>query len=89
MKVLTKKLSEGKKQLSKIIDNKNGQTTTNKREILLIVRSFYAELYEKTTTEIGVGIPVIQNQGSEEIPVITQDEIKNCLKERTKLASKI
>lgn len=56
MKVLRKKLSEGKKQLSKIIDNKNGQTTT---------RRFYAELYKKTTTtQIGVGIPVIQNQGS-------------------------
>ncbi|KAH1028465.1 hypothetical protein HUJ05_001819 [Dendroctonus ponderosae] len=82
MKVLRKKLSEGKKQLSKIIYNKNGQTTTNKRDILLIVRSFYAELYKKTTTtEIGVGLPVIQNQGSEVIPETTQDEINNCLKD--------
>ncbi|KAH1028359.1 hypothetical protein HUJ05_001719 [Dendroctonus ponderosae] len=81
MKVFRKKLSEGKKQLNKIIDKKNGQTTTNKRDILLIVRSFYAELDKKTsTTEIGVGIPVIQNQGSEDIPEITQDEINNCLK---------
>jgi len=46
------------------------------------VRSFYAELYKKPTTkEIGVGIPAIQNQGSEDIPIITQDEINNCLKD--------
>lgn len=82
MKVLRKKMSEGKKQFSKIIDNKNGQTTTNKRDILQIVRNFYAELYKKnTTTKTGAGIPVIQNQGSEDIPEITQDEINNCLKD--------
>lgn len=43
MKVIRKKISEGKKQLSKIIDNKNGHTTTNKRNIQQIVRNFYTE----------------------------------------------
>lgn len=38
MKVLKKKMSWGKKQLSKIIDNKNGQTPINlhKNEHLLL-----------------------------------------------------
>lgn len=37
MKVLRKRLSEGKKQISKIAD-KNGQIKTNKQDILNIVR---------------------------------------------------
>ena len=82
MKVLRRKLSEGKKQISKIIDNKTGKATTNKKDILRIVRDFYAELYKGTTTrEVGTDIPKVQNQGSEDIPEITKDEINNCLKD--------
>lgn len=50
MTVCGKKSPKGKKQLSKIIDNKTGQTTRNQRDIMRIVRDSYTEIYTKTAT---------------------------------------
>lgn len=82
MKVLRKRLSEGRKQISKIMDNKTGQVTTNKQDILRIAREFYAELYSKSTTlEVNTDIPKIKNQGSDDIPDVTLEEIENSLRD--------
>lgn len=63
MKILRKKLSEGKKQIPKITDSKTRLATTNQQEILEIARQFYVDLYKKTTVwESNTNIPKIQNQ---------------------------
>lgn len=81
MKVLRKKFSESKKQISKVI-YKTGQATTKKQGLLRILRDFYSELYRKTVwREAVTGIPKVQNGRSEDIPDITWDKINNCLKD--------
>lgn len=66
IKVSRKKLCEDQKELSELIDNKTGHTTTNKQDVLHILRVFFA------------GIPNVQNQASKDIPDSTQEEINNC-----------
>lgn len=68
MKVLRKRLSDGNKQISKIV-NRNGQFTTNKQGILNIVRDVYKELYRNNRTLNNI-----------KIPDITLDKIQNSLK---------
>lgn len=81
LKVLKKKLSQGKKNICKLKD-KQGNVKTNREEILKIVETFYAELYKKQTegTPDDKIIKVL-NQGSEDIPEITISEINGALSE--------
>ncbi|XP_044759008.1 craniofacial development protein 2-like [Coccinella septempunctata] len=86
MKVLRRKLRNGKGEMNKL-RNKQGNITTNRNEILKTVEEFYQILYESRqevdeeyeadflTSKKGV-----VNQGSEEIPDITMGEIELALK---------
>lgn len=79
LKVLKKKLSQGKKDIYKLRD-KQGIVRTNREEILKIVESFYAELYKKQAEGTsGDKITRVLNQGSEDIPEITVSEITRAL----------
>jgi len=85
LKVLRKKLTNGKKEILKL-KNRQGRETTNREELLQVVEEFYTELYrnrhklELETKETRKETGII-NQGSEELPEITIDEIKLSLKE--------
>ncbi|KAH1008055.1 hypothetical protein HUJ04_005206 [Dendroctonus ponderosae] len=84
LKVLRRKLNNGKKEIIKL-KIKKGETTSDRNKILAIAEEFYQELYksqqkthntpEKTEKKKGV-----VNQGSEDISEIAKDEIKNALK---------
>ncbi|XP_045460954.1 uncharacterized protein LOC123671253 [Harmonia axyridis] len=88
MKVLRRGLEAGKKQMTKAKD-KNGHITTNREDILRIVEDFYHLLYKsqnevnsdsRTELELLTSKEGIVNQGSEEMPDITLDEIKLALR---------
>ncbi|KAH1028377.1 hypothetical protein HUJ05_001734 [Dendroctonus ponderosae] len=81
LKVLRKKLSGGNRKICKL-RNREGRITTNKQDILRIIEAFYRDLYAKTeTTIITEQIHMIMNQGSEDIPEITTDEIQKSISE--------
>ena len=88
MKVMRRKLGIGKKHIFKL-KTKQGAITTNREEILKIVEDFYQMLYTSqhndtlnsgTEPDIVTAKKGIVNQGSEELPCITIDEIKLALR---------
>lgn len=79
MKVLRRNLSVGKKDIYKL-KNKHGNLTTSRSDILKIVEDFYRELYTRQEeNEEVIIIPKVRNQGSEDTPDITIDEIQAAL----------
>lgn len=81
MKSLRKPFSEGRKNICKLA-KQNGQITTNKMEILKVVEDFYATLYsDKNAVSLNTNIERVQNQGSEDIPNITLNEIRGALRD--------
>ncbi|XP_029658895.1 uncharacterized protein LOC115232884 [Formica exsecta] len=81
MKVLRNKLAIEKTEITKL-ENTNGQITTNKQEILEIVKDFYSNLYgrnEQPVENTFCTIPRILNQGSEDLPKITTGEVLKSL----------
>lgn len=80
-KCLRKTFQEGRKNISKL-KNANNQITSNKTEILNIVENFYATLYsDQKIQSQSRRIPKVENQGSEEIPDISIDELRTALRE--------
>ena len=86
MKIMRRKLGIGKKLIFKL-NTKQGAITTNREEILKIVD--YHMLYTSqhndtlnsgTEPDIVTAKKGIVNQGSEELPCITIDEIKLALR---------
>ena len=83
--MLKRKLNTGKNEILKL-KKRNGETTTNREELLKIVEEFYTELYrsskelEKEPKETKRNGGVL-NQGSEELLEITIQEIELSLKE--------
>lgn len=81
MRVMRKTISEGKKNICKL-RNRAGVITGDKDEILKIVREFYATLYKRNKDgQRTYKIPKIQNQGSEDLPPVTTEEIRAALKD--------
>ena len=84
MKVLRRKLSHGKREIFKLKDNQ-GVATTNREKLLRITENFYTELYTsnhlQTCNSNRRLCKEIINQGSEDIPEITLEEIRNSLSE--------
>ena len=90
LKVLRRRLTNGKKEIIKL-KNKDRTVTTNREELLRIVEEFYTELYrsrqnhkEKQTEKLDKSEKIVINQGSEEMPSISTDEIRNALKKMKK-----
>ena len=93
LKVLRRRLTNGKKEIIKL-KNKDRTVTTNREELLRIVEEFYTELYrsrqnhkEKQTEKLDKSEKIVINQGSEEMPSISTDEIRNALKKMKKKQS--
>jgi len=84
MKVLRRKLSNGKREIFKLKDDQ-GVATTNREKLLRITENFYTELYtsnhQQTNNSKQHLCKELINQGSEDIPEITLEEIRNSLKE--------
>lgn len=90
MKVMRRKLAEGKVEIFKLKDG-TGEETTDRKRLLTIVENFYKELYKSPTTntnnsttqarQTGGKNPRIINVGSEDMPHITTEEVRNSLKE--------
>lgn len=88
MKVLRRDLGSGRREITKL-KNKQGNITANREEILKVVEDFYQSLYRSHREEninrdlepdmISARKGVI-NQGSEELPDISLEEIKFALK---------
>lgn len=79
MKVLRSKLTQGKTEINKL-ENKDGQITTNKKEILEVIKDFYSNLYGKESEGDDIRtVPHILNQGSEELLEITAEEVRKAL----------
>lgn len=76
MKVLRKKLTNGEKEIIKL-RNKEGQPTSNREKIVLIVEEFYETLHKNQLTldPTEPTTPKVTNQGSEDIPDILKDKI--------------
>ncbi|CAG9828320.1 unnamed protein product, partial [Diabrotica balteata] len=81
MKIMRRKLTNGNKQIVKLKD-RNGNITSNREHLLQIVESFYETLYSNQSTLYIVEYQQrkVQNQGSEDIPEISLDEIYKALK---------
>lgn len=79
LKVLRRNSKVGRHNICKL-ENKAGQVTTNKDEIVKIVEDFYEELYRKPDEE-EVPIPRILNRGSEDVPDITYCEVRRAVSE--------
>ena len=81
MKVLRRKLKGGKREIIKL-RNKEGQLTSNREEIIHITETFYETLYksQQIPNSIDKTPPKVVNQGSEDIPDISKDEIYFALK---------
>lgn len=82
-KVLRKQLSTGKSEIIQL-KSKQGKITSNREEMINLVEEFYRELYtsrqkEKLNPNILTRGQGIINQGSEEIPDITIEEIRGAL----------
>lgn len=81
LKVLRRKMALGKKEISKIRDEK-GNIVTDKKEILRVTEDFYRELYKQQQENTSPSSPIkVLNQGSEDIPDITEEEIRGALNE--------
>lgn len=87
MKVLRSKLATGKTQIIKM-KNQQGTIVSDKGEILKIIEDFYTNLYTSTAPEPEAESKIsknghinILNVGSEDIPEITIEEIKETLKQ--------
>lgn len=84
MKVLRAKLKNAKKLIFKLKD-KQGVIQTDRNKILDIAKGFYEDLFRskrpKSHAERSQPRPVIMNVGSEEMPEITEEEVKAALKE--------
>lgn len=81
MKVLRNKLALGRTEIIKL-ENADGQIVTNKQEILETVKDFYANLYCKNEQlRYTEDIPRVLNQGSEEMPDITEEEVLKSMSE--------
>ncbi|XP_056633464.1 uncharacterized protein LOC130443041 [Diorhabda sublineata] len=78
MKVLRRRLADGKKKIVKLKDN-NKKETNNRRELVKIVEEFYKELYRSRREELNIteNKMKVVNQGSELVPEITIEESKN------------
>lgn len=82
MKVLRNKLSLGKKEITKLETTADGKVITNRIDILKTIENFYANLYSnKEHRKITENVPQIMNQGSEEMPPITREEMQKSLSE--------
>lgn len=81
LKIFRKETDIGKQAIHKL-QNKKGDVTSNRKEILNITENFYQQLYNNPDKwTVPAGIPVLINQGSEEIPEITSSEISAAMKE--------
>lgn len=81
MRVLHNKMSKGKSEITKLEDER-GQITSNREEMLKIVEYFYTKLYRSPNqAKASESIPYILNQGSEEMPTITEEEVLKSLSE--------
>lgn len=81
MRVLRRKLNNGKQEINRLKNNK-GDISSNREELLRIVEDFYTELYKSRNEKRDQGKAIkkkIQNQGSEEVPDITEDEINQAI----------
>ncbi|KAF2884493.1 hypothetical protein ILUMI_21689 [Ignelater luminosus] len=78
LKVLRKSTSEDEKNTNRLT-KRNSQLTTNKTEILNTVKKFYTELYIEKAENEDTDSPEIENQGSEDIPCITVQEVQKAL----------
>ncbi|XP_072401100.1 uncharacterized protein [Diabrotica undecimpunctata] len=81
IKVMRQKMATSRKEIFQL-RNKEGEVTTDRQKILEIVEEFYTILYtNQTNNNVNEdGRQKVQNQGSEDIPEITQDEIQYALK---------
>ena len=70
----------GRKEIQKIKDM-HGNIVTHKQEILHSIKLFYQELYTSKQQGIRTDIRKVINQGSEEIPEITEEEIISALRD--------
>jgi hypothetical protein len=83
MKVLRSKQAKGKREIHKL-KNQRGEIVHNKEEIVKVVQTFYEDLY-KSIASIPVEAEAehhrrILNVGSEEIPCVTKEELRQALK---------
>ena len=79
LKVLKQKLMIGTTNIFKL-NNKQGHNIYDKQEILKVIEEHYATLYSRDDSIQEVEIPIIWNQGSEELPDITEEEIESAIK---------
>ncbi|XP_030746598.1 uncharacterized protein LOC115875318 [Sitophilus oryzae] len=70
----------GRKEIQKIKDM-HGNIVTHKQEILHSIKLFYQELYTSKPQGIKTDIRKVINQGSKEIPEITEEEIISALRD--------
>ena len=82
MKVLRSKLMNAKKEIFKLRD-KDGTIQSDRNTILNIAKEFYEDLFSSvrpapttTTEQTHRDRPIIKNVGSEELPDITEEEVK-------------
>src|ERR1700744_719356 len=84
MKVLRAKLKNSKKLIFKLKDTTDA-VQTDRNKILDIAREFYEDLFRskrpKPPVERSEPRPVIMNVGSEELPDVTEEEVKAALNE--------
>lgn len=81
LKVLRRNISIGRRNICKLVD-KQGTVRMSRNEILRIVEIFYSELYEKRNGDVrSVLIMRVLNQGSEDIPDVSSDEMRQTLSE--------
>lgn len=74
-------MSLGKSEITKL-ENEDGQAKINREEILRLLENVYKSLYSNQgKTAWSENIPHIINQGSEEMPKVTKDEILRALSE--------
>lgn len=80
LKVLARKNLARRNNIYKI-KNTDGRIVTNKKEITQTIEAFYKRLYSTPNREIKSNIPIILNQGSEDLEEINDDEIISALKD--------
>ncbi|XP_072394776.1 uncharacterized protein [Diabrotica undecimpunctata] len=79
LKVLKRKLKTGTRNIYKV-KNRQGHVVYEQPEIIKIIEECYRTLYRRYAHIPEEKIPAIQNQGSEELPDITEEEIELELK---------
>lgn len=60
-----------------MVKSKQTEVKSDRTEILRIVEDFYRELYRRRDLLEDATLPRVQNQGSEDIPEITEGEIRS------------